>query len=312
MTRVGWKGRPHGFHDSTIEVCTCYRLGDSTKALLQEPDPTAIRTANLFINMILLVRKTVAAFAALSALAVVASAQSVAADNDEVIGRARDGYYNVTRKGFTGFKATIHPNWEVTLGPAATQQNLKVFRTLRFSMIVDASGGVIVTHEVVNPDKIRVEPYIEQIHHNVNRLVTSFFNTWSTFVVTSPFPMTDGEVKLQTSGNAYRLFFSTQLGENTLALTNDLLITEWTTVTPRGKRTVKPLFDKTSDGLLLNNYLLAFEPSSDGIRSTTDLEIEYQEFSGMQLPYKIRIKGMHGNEPIEAELEFNNYVLNPR
>jgi hypothetical protein len=254
----------------------------------------------------------VAAFVAISALATVASAQSVSADKDDVIGRARSAYYNLTRKGFAGFKATIHPNWEVTLGPAATQQNLKVFRTLRFSMAVDASGGIVVSHEVVNPEKVWVEPYVKQIHYNVNRLVTSFFNTWATFVVNSPFPGTDGDVKFQTSGNAYRLFYSTQPGENTLALTNDLLITEWIIVNPRGKRTVKPRFDKTSAGLLLNGYQLTFEPSSEGIRSTTDLQIDYQEFGGMLLPRKIRIKGMHGAEPIEAELEFSEYVLNPR
>ncbi|HEY5884270.1 MAG TPA: hypothetical protein VIT88_06250 [Pyrinomonadaceae bacterium] len=215
-------------------------------------------------------QKMAAAFVAIAALAIAVSAQSVSADK---------GYYNLTKQGFNGFKSTIDPNWEVILGPTATADNLKIFRALRFSMTVDANGVATVSHEIVNPDKIRLEPYVNQIHGNVNRLVTSFFRTWAMFVV-SPASETD--------------------------------LKEWKLTTPNGIQTIKPQFQKTRSGLLLSSYHSNFEPSALGIKTTLDVQVEYQELSGMQLPHRIRIKGIHGGELVEAELEFNQYVLNPR
>ena len=229
--------------------------------------------------MILLVRKMVVAFAAISALAIVASAQSVSADKQEEMGRGQGAYYNLTKQGFNGFKSTIDPNWEVILGPTATADNLKIFRALRFSMTVDANGNATVSYEVVNPDKIRLEPYVNQIHGHVNRLVTSFFRTWAMFVI-SP-PETDQ--------------------------------TEWKLAGTSGTQTIKPQFKQTAAGLLLTNYHTNFEPSTTlGIKTDLDVQIEYQELSGLKLPHKIQIKGIHGSEPVEADLEFNQLVLNPR
>lgn len=251
-----------------------------------------------------------AAFVAIAVLAIVATGQSVSTDENDVIGRARESYYNLPKHGFNGFKASIEPNWEVILGPTATPENLKVFRAFRFSMIVDAKGNVTVSHEVVNPDKLRVEPYINQIHGNVNRLVTSFFSTWSMFVVSSPFPEPGSQVRLENSGKQYQLFYATQSADATLTMDSELMIAEWRLTNPRGKRIVNPRFQKTPQGLLLSGYQSAFEPSTEGLKTTLDLQIDYQELGGLRLPHKLRIKGVYGGEPVEAELEFNQYVMN--
>lgn len=225
------------------------------------------RTIVFFIML-----KMAAALVAISALAIGVSAQSVSPGKE---------YYNLTNHGFNGFKSTINPNWEVILGPTATADNLKVFRALRFSMTVDANGIAIVTHEIVNPDKIRLEPYyIGQIHGHMNRLVTSFFRTWAMFVVSSP-----GEMDLK----------------------------EWKLTTPSGTQIIRPQFQETAAGRLLTSYHTNFEPSTPlGIKTTLDVQIEYQEYGGLKLPHKIQIKGIHANEPVEAELEFNQLVLNQR
>ena len=68
--------------------------------------------------------------------------------HDDVPVRARSSYYNLSRKGFKGFTATVDPNWEIILANAATSENLKVFRDVKFSMVVDADGVVTVRHEL--------------------------------------------------------------------------------------------------------------------------------------------------------------------
>lgn len=74
--------------------------------------------------------------------------------NQALIAQTRGAYYSLTRQRFKGFKATIEPNWEVILAHTATQENLKVFRAVRFSMVVDATGAVKVTHEVDDTDTL--------------------------------------------------------------------------------------------------------------------------------------------------------------
>lgn len=240
-----------------------------------------------------------------------ASCASALIATQDVIGQARDKYYCLTRRNFNGFKATIEPNWEVILGQKATPQNLKVFRALRFSMTVDAKGAVTVKHEVAAGDEARVEAYVSQIHGNLQRLVAAFFGAWTMFMLRSPFTETESAIKIENINNEYRLFQTMQSGEVVLTMTSDLLITDWKVTGPRAKRTIKPRFHKDVEGLLLNGYRSIFEPVSEGIKTTLEVNIEYQDVSGMKLPHKVRISGMHGSEPVDAELVFDEYVLNP-
>jgi hypothetical protein len=227
------------------------------------------------------------------------------ANNQDVIRRASSEYYSLARKGFKGFTATIEPNWEVILAQTATPANLKIFRDVRFTMVVEANGSVTVTHELgPNATKPDLQPTVNRIHFDVQRLVTGFFNTWRIFVVSSPFPESENQINVEKSRNQYRISYTTQSGEVTIAATGDLLIKEWNLSGPTVKRTVKPQFQKTADGYLLTRYQGVFEPIGEGIKTTLDFHIEYQEFNGMKVPQKVRFNGMYGSEPVEAELVF--------
>ena len=240
------------------------------------------------------------------ALTVSISAQTTVASSEKVIGQARGAYYNLTRQGFHGFEAGLDPKWEVILGPTATEENLKVFRAVRFSITVDARGAVTLSHVVVSADKTRLEPYIKQIDYNIKRLVTGLFGTWAAFMVNSPFPENESQIKVEDSAAGCRLFYTTQSADVVLTLTNDLAISEWKLIDRAAKRTVRPLFQKTTDGLLLTGYHSLFEPLGVGIKTTLDINIDYQVVNGMKLPRKIRFKGMHGSEPVEAELTLHS------
>ena len=248
---------------------------------------------------------------AIHILTVPVAGDSAAYGCQDKIDQARSAYYNLRNHGFNGFTATIEPNWRVTLGPTATKENLKIFRALRFSMVVDANGTVSVSHEVISLDKARVEPYAAQIQENVLRLVAGSFGTWARFVIASPFPENETPVKIENSGEECRVFYAVESANIALAMTNDL-ITEWKLTAPNARRTINPSFRKTSGGLLLNSYKSVFEPAGVGVKTTSDVTIEYQDVEGMKLPHKIAIRGLYGSEPFAAELTFKQYVLNPR
>lgn len=191
------------------------------------------------------------------------------------------------------------------LAQTATPANLKIFRAVQFSMVVDANGVVTVTHEVgADAAKPDLQPTVNRIQYDIQRLVTGFFNTWRIFAVNSPFPETASDIKVGTAGKQHRVSYQTQSGDVTIAMNSDLLITEWNLSTPTAKRTVKPKFQKTVNGLLLTGYHGVFEPIGPGVKTTLDFQIEYQDVSGMKVPRKLRFNGMHGSEPVEAELVF--------
>jgi len=225
------------------------------------------------------------------------------ATNQNVLTQAKSAYYSLAKKGFKGFAATIEPNWEVVLAETATPANLKIFRDVRFSIVVDANGAATVTHEVgPNASKPELQPTVNQIHNHVQSLVTGFFNTWRSFAVGSPFPETENQIK--TAGKEYIAFYTSQSAEVTVTMAADFSIKELIVATPVRKQTVKPQFQKTADGFLLTNYKHIFEPVGEGIKTTLDFHIDYQDVDGMKLPQKVRINGIRGSEPVAAELVF--------
>jgi hypothetical protein len=231
------------------------------------------------------------------------SREQTVANQPDVVSRARSAYYTLAKKGFKGFTATVEPNWEVILAQTATPANLKIFRDVKFSIVVDENGAPTVTHDLgPNASKPNLEPTVNRIHSDVQRFVTGFFNTWRIFVVSSPIPET--EIRIENTGKLYRAFYTTQAGEVTLMMTGDYLISEWNLAGPTVKRTVKPQFQKTADGFLLTDYKQLFEPVGAGIKSTSELHIDYQDFNGLRVPQKVRLTGMYGSEPVEAELAF--------
>jgi hypothetical protein len=242
-------------------------------------------------------------------LTVSVSAPAAGTKGEDVVHQVRAAYYDLTRQGFHGFNAALDPNWEVILGPTATRENLKIFRALRFSMSVDEKGIVTVVHDPISTRNPQLESYINQIHFNIQRLVSAVFGTWAMFMVNGPLPDNESQIKLENLTKGYRLFYTRQSASVMLTMTSDLVITEVKLTDPTASRMVKPRFQKTTEGLVLNGYQMLFEPLGEGIKTTLDVTIENRLVSKMKLPSKIQFKGMYGSEPVEAEVSFKNYKV---
>ena len=95
-----------------------------------------------------------------------------------------------------------------------------------------------------------------------------------------------------------------------LSMSPDFLISEGQLSDSTARRTIRPAFQKTSEGLVLLGYQTLFESVGEGKKTTLNATIDYQDVGGMKLPNRIHIKGMYGVEPVEAELRFSQYVMN--
>lgn len=234
---------------------------------------------------------------------------AVQSPNDELIAKTRRDLYNLNRQGFHGFKASVEPNWEVILGPTAAPESLRIFRAVRFDLTVDANGAITLTHNVADAEKNRVQPYLQQIDDDVRRLLATFFNIWSIFAVRSPFPETQTQINIEQRGTHYFVSYSAPPSDVYITLGSDLVVAEWKLSGPKAKQTIKPRFANSDAGLVLTGYQSLFEPAGDGIKTSMEVNIEYQDVGSLKLPHKVRFRGVHGKEPVEAELRFEQCTL---
>src|SRR5947209_1529017 len=85
-------------------------------------------------------------------LAVMAQSQTPVANSKKVMEDARNAYYGLRVAGLDEFRATVKPNWELVLkdqlasDPANAQAALKLLNGLHFSMLLDGTDKVTVTH----------------------------------------------------------------------------------------------------------------------------------------------------------------------
>ncbi len=233
-----------------------------------------------------------------------------AANDGEVVRRARSAYYNLRELGFTGFAANLEPNWEVILKGAASAEALKLFRGLRFSVSLDDTGTVKVSRHGPAPPAI-TEDRIKEIDGNVARLVTGFFRTWKMFMMGSPFPEGSRDLQIENLGKQYRLSFAGQGEKVVTTMTDDFTITEVKVSAPTYNGTIKPRFEKTSRGYVLTSYEGNYEPTSGQRKTRISVRIDYEEVGGLKLPQKVRFSGTYSDDPIEAELLLNQYELKP-
>jgi len=253
--------------------------------------------------------KPIAALLWVAALFLLASSVSGQTTDDKLIADARAAYYNLARHGFNGFHAAIEPDWKVILADTATPENLKIFRSQHFSLNVDSNGAITVNREFDETQDTKPTPSVKQIYDNVQRLVTGFFGTWTFFMIRSPIP--ELQIRIESVDKEYRLFYKVQSTDVMLRMTRDFLITEGQLSDLKARRTLTPVFQKTSEGFLLLGYNTVFEPVAQGNKTTINTTIEYHDVGGVKLPGKIHIKGMYGVEPVEAELRFTELALTP-
>jgi hypothetical protein len=227
------------------------------------------------------------------------------ATHQDVVAKARSSYYSLTKKGFKDFTGTIEPNWKVILADTANRENLKIFRSIRFSIVVNAEGVVTVSYEVgADAAKPALQPFVKRIHSDLQRLVAGFFNTWRMFTLSSPFPTKENLIKVENLSNQYRFTGNMSSGVVVISMTGDFAITEWNLSGPTAKRMIKPRFEKTGAGFLLTGYESFFDPIGEGIGTELNFDIEYQDVNGFKIPHKVRLSGVHGTEPVESELVF--------
>jgi len=245
-----------------------------------------------------------------------AQAQTSVADSKKVIQDARHAYYSLRAVGLDEFRATVKPNWELVLkdqlksDPAGVQAGLKLLNGLHFSMLLDRSDKVTVTHHTdTAPSNEQQRKGFDDIYSGMDQAINGFFTTWELFMLNSPFPAADSNYTLENLGTQYRLSYKDGAADVVTMMGKDLIITDIKVSSPEFISSVRPQFVHTPKGFVLTGYNADYKPTSGPGIVKLALKIDHQPVSGLQLPVSLVLDSVMDGAPTHMELAFSEHEV---
>jgi hypothetical protein len=248
--------------------------------------------------------------------AVVAQSQTPVANNKKVIEDARHAYYGLRTAGLDEFRATVKPNWELVLkdqmkaDPAAAQAAVKLLNGLHFSMLLDRSDKVTVTHHTdTAPSNEQQRKGFDDIYSGMDQALNGFFTTWELFMLNSPFPSPDSDYKLEDLGTQYRLSYKDGGADVVTMMGKNLIITDIRVNSTEFNSSVRPQFVHTAKGFVLTGYDADYKPTSGSGVVKLALKIDHQPVGGLQLPVSLVLDSVMDGAPTHMELAFSEHEV---
>lgn len=232
------------------------------------------------------------------------------ADKREIVRRATQSSYSLRRLGLLEFKANVQPNWELAAKNfKANPGAMKMLNSLMFSVSLKPDGSVKIEHESSLPIPSAQEENVKQIYSGMDEMLSGFFMTWNVLMLTSPFPAIESEYQLQNLDGKYLLTYKEGNADISTTMTKELAIEEIKVSSDAFKGSVRPQLTKTPKGYVLVGYQGNYEPTAGLGKTRLDIQIDYQEVNGLQLPRKLSLDGIYDGSPVQMELQFSQYQL---
>jgi len=246
-----------------------------------------------------------------------AGVNAAAADKKDVINQARNAYYSLRTQGLSEFQCDMTPNWDALLAdakkanPQAADSAISMLRQLQFTVSVGSTGSAKVTHNTVAAGNDQMAAGLKQIYSGMEQMTTGFFDTWSPFMIGSPFPKAEGDYELTDHGDVWNLSYQDGTTQVLTTMTKSLVIRETKVTSPQFTSSIRPQFKSSSQGLLLAGYDADYLGKSPSETTHLQVGISYQTVNGFQLPEKLNLSGSYGDTPFQVEVTFSGCTTNP-
>ncbi|MDD5544198.1 MAG: hypothetical protein PHX83_13585 [Acidobacteriia bacterium] len=240
----------------------------------------------------------------------VAPAQS-AGDKKATLNRAIQAQYGLRHEGLVEFQCVILPNWRSLLAqsvkdPKVMESTVKTLTPLRFSLFMGADDKVKITHNEVTTENDQVAKGLAQIYGGMEQMISGFFDTWSLFVLRSPFPDVNSAYDLKLAAGQYGLSYKEGSNDDvTTTMSQDFVISSVKVVTSEFESVIAPKYDKTPKGLLMTAYEATYNSKVPGEATQLKVEIAYQDVENLKLPQKLNLSGTYGGQPFQVEVTFS-------
>jgi hypothetical protein len=249
---------------------------------------------------------------ALFGLFVLMGAGANAADKKDVVREARAAYYSLQTRGLSQFQCNMTPNWDSLLAdtkktnPVGADRAISMLRQLQFTVTQGSRGPAKVTHTTITATDDKMAEGLNQIYSGMEQMVSGFFDTWSPFMVSSPFPDTGSNYQLADEGALWSLSYKDGPSAQVVTtMTKGLLIRELKVNTPQFSSSIRPQFTDSAQGMLLTGYQADYVGQSPSETTHLQVGIAYQTVNGFQLPQKLNLGGSYGGSPFQVEVTFS-------
>jgi hypothetical protein len=247
------------------------------------------------------------------------AAGASAADKRDVIKEARTSYYSLQTQGLAGFQCNLTPNWDALLedtkktDPKAADRAISMLRQLQFTVSLGTTGSAKVTHTTIAATDDKMAEGLNQIYSGMEQMVSGFFDTWSPFMISSPFPEAGSNYELADEGDLWNLSYKDGASTGVVTtMTKSLVIRELKVNTPQFSSSIRPQFTNSAQGLLLTGYQADYLGQSPSETTHLQVGIAYQTVNGFQIPQKMDLGGSYGGSPFQVEVTFSGCQASKR
>jgi hypothetical protein len=258
----------------------------------------------------------------LSAFLVVApsSGFQLSSAQQQILQRANRAYYNLPAQGLAEFQCAVVPDWSVTLKEELHQDfppdhpAIKALNGIHFWLTLDEKGSAKLTHQldVVPTDPQTLENYNQTIS-GVEEVLSGFSQSVAPFLLTTIFPsQSDASFSMETRDSLHHVKYKDGQSDVSVTLKEDLAITDLRVVSPELTATMRPQFTKTAKGYLISAFMGEYQYAKDAAKSSVTMEIEYAEVQGMNLPSKLRVNTVAGDQSHKMVFDFKNHEVKKR
>lgn len=239
------------------------------------------------------------------------NAQAVA-NKQQVLGQARNAYYNLKDEGLVEFACSVTPNWEALLAdqrktdPDAADTAIKTLSQLQFSARLGTDGKVKLTHNELSGQSPEMNKALSQIYGGMEQMASGFFDTWVLFMLDHPFPEVTSEYQLEAPPREYRLSYKDGVASVVTTMGRDFAISNLNVTSPQFESTIQPKFTRIPKGFLFTAYNASYKSNAPDDATQLSVLIGYQEVNGLQLVKQLNLSGTYGGNPFAVELAFSN------
>ena len=254
--------------------------------------------------------------ASLSALLLsvpVLSAQVVEVPHkQEILKKAREACYNLRSRGLVSFQSGLEPDWDTMLAgarktnPEGTDRAVKLLEAIHFHMNLSQDDTVKLTHDAVQAPNDAAAKGLAQVYGGMEQMTQGFFQTWSVFLLSYPFPEPGGSYHLIASGEQYQLTYKDGDAEVVTTLGKDLRITSMKVTSSAFSSLLQPQYEATPQGLLMVGYQADYQTGNAAETTQLQVGIQYKDVDGFKLPSELNLQGSYGGSPFSVRVAFKD------
>jgi hypothetical protein len=234
-------------------------------------------------------------------------------DQRSLLSQARQSYYALHDEGLTAFQCSIKPDWNAVLAarrkkdPEGADRAIATLSQLIFTVSLSADGSVKVTHNDLSGQSGQMMAALADVYGGMEQMTSGFFDTWTMFVLSPPFPGLASEYRMEAVGPQYRLSYREQPATDVVTtMDSDFAISDLSVTTPEFFSTIHPSFTKTRKGLLLSGYEANYQSKKPEETTNLKVRISYQEVERVQMLSKLDLSGTLGGSPFAVLVNFSD------